>query len=688
MESRAERTDCTQRQMRTDRFSEVQSLRESSESNIRDSSSQFCSTSGRIAGDNLGMTRASMDQGKREIRQTTAAKMQEIRNLQGIIEELHAGIDHSFVKLENKLKHHPENPAAVVQRHIKYFNEVSQQISELHRRIAVLSSEMDRMQQMVTPVQKNQERKIRSEVNMEKISKPRSQRNTFTTEVKSNLSVHANLEGDGHGRYTYTGSQVPASSSQSNAARASVNPAVINPVSGIPLSSNRYSVLEYTDNTVDEDESDADIICNEYCNENFPSEAEQKIDAEQSPTRTKGKTDLSNTHTPILQESSTAVQKEISRPSVKEIVRRFEAADDGQKSEESTEKGVRRENAINPCQEERIFTPSHTVKVWRPREPPLFCGRSTEDVHRWVSIMRNYLTFVECSEKQKVAFISTFLREAAHEWLLLHEKENGTPKSWKDLTQALIKRFGSNIRAQEAQMALMKISQGKRKMRDYSNEFQSLLCRLPSYDEKWMINLFIWGLQPHIAKSVSLQYPNTVTEAIKYAETADAALRASQKPYVTGNSTAGKLMSQEKKKRSGIDEDKMREDESCKIFNKGKKAFSFSVQRVKGQWRKTVKNAGETKRRMNDDNAEKSPVKYIHAPSHAASEREDGLSRHHTVNGPAAVWRNAVNSVSKKVRAGYLRRKGPIIEVNLAALARSKGAVVRTVSQGKQNRKR
>ena len=128
----------------------------------------------------------------------------------------------------------------------------------------------------------------------------------------------------------------------------------------------------------------------------------------------------------------------------------------------------------------------------------------------------------------------------------------------------------------------------------------------------------------------------------------------------------------------------MRKEEGCKIFNKGKKAFNFSVQRVKGQWRKLIKNAGETKRRMNDDNAEKSPVKYIHAPSHAASEGEDGLSRHHTVNGPAAVWRNAVNSIIKRVRAGYLRRKGPIIEVNLAALARSKGAAVRTVSQGKQ----
>ena len=211
-----------------------------------------------------------MDQRKREIRQTIAAKMQEIRNLQGIIEELHAGIDHSFVKLENKLKNHPENPVAVVQGHMKYFNEVSQQISELYKRIAVLRSEMDKMQQMVTPVQKNQEKKIGSEVNMEKFSILRRQRNTFTTAVKFNLSVHANLEGDGHGRYTYTSSQVPASSRQSDAARTLVNPAVINPVSGIPLSSNRYSVLEYTDNIVDADKSDADVICNEYFNENFP----------------------------------------------------------------------------------------------------------------------------------------------------------------------------------------------------------------------------------------------------------------------------------------------------------------------------------------------------------------------------------------------------------------------------------
>ena len=158
---------------------------------------------------------------------------------------------------------------------------------------------MDKVQQRATPVQENKERKIGSEVNMEKFSKSRRQRNTFTTAAKSNLSVHANMEGDGYGRYVYTGSQVLTSSSQSDAARALVNPTVINLVSSIPLTNNKYSVLEYTDNIVDADKSDADVICNEYFNENFPSEAEQKIGADQSPTRTKGKMGLPNIHTPI-----------------------------------------------------------------------------------------------------------------------------------------------------------------------------------------------------------------------------------------------------------------------------------------------------------------------------------------------------------------------------------------------------
>ena len=64
---------------------------------------------------------------------------------------------------------------------------------------------------------------------------------------------------------------------------------------------------------------------------------------------------------------------------------------------------------------------------------------------------------------------------------------------------ALLDRFGSKIRPQEAQSQLMSISQGQRVVRYYANQFETLLGRLDSYDEGLMLNQFIWGLQPDLA---------------------------------------------------------------------------------------------------------------------------------------------------------------------------------------------
>ena len=38
--------------------------------------------------------------------------------------------------------------------------------------------------------------------------------------------------------------------------------------------------------------------------------------------------------------------------------------------------------------------------AWKPKEPPCFFGRSTEDAHTWVSLVRNYLTFMSGSDSQ------------------------------------------------------------------------------------------------------------------------------------------------------------------------------------------------------------------------------------------------------------------------------------------------
>ena len=182
--------------------------------------------------------------------------------------------------------------------------------------------------------------------------------------------------------------------------------------------------------------------------------------------------------------------------------------------------------------------------AWKPKEPPCFFGRSAEDAHTWVSLVRNYLTFMSGSDAQQVAYTATLFREAAHEWYISFERWNrGLPRDWAILVAALLARFGSNIRSQEAQSQLMSISQGSRAVRDYASQFETLLGRLDSYDEGHMLNLFIWGLQPDLARSVSLHYPQSIAKAVSLAETMELAIKASRRPgwksNTSGNPTKG-----------------------------------------------------------------------------------------------------------------------------------------------------
>ena len=177
---------------------------------------------------------------------------------------------------------------------------------------------------------------------------------------------------------------------------------------------------------------------------------------------------------------------------------------------------------------------------WKHKEPPCFFGRSTEDVHTWTSLVRHYLTFMAGSDAQQVAYTATLLREAAHEWYTGYERRNrGPPRDWAQLSMALLERFGSKIRSQEAQSQLMSISQGQRAVREYASQFETLLGRLDLHDEGLIINQFIWGLQLELARSVSLHYPKSIAQAISLAETTELAVKPSRRPGWKSSATGG-----------------------------------------------------------------------------------------------------------------------------------------------------
>ena len=145
--------------------------------------------------------------------------------------------------------------------------------------------------------------------------------------------------------------------------------------------------------------------------------------------------------------------------------------------------------------------------------------------------MRHYLTFMGGNDAQQVAYAITLLRDAAHECYMAYERRNRQmPRDWAQLSMALLERFGSNIRSQEAQSQLMSISRGTRPVREYASQFETLLGRLDSYDESMLLNQFVWGLQPELARSVSLHYPKSITQAVSLAETTELAVKASRRP--------------------------------------------------------------------------------------------------------------------------------------------------------------
>ena len=89
---------------------------------------------------------------------------------------------------------------------------------------------------------------------------------------------------------------------------------------------------------------------------------------------------------------------------------------------------------------------------------------------------------------------------------------------------------------------MMNLSQGKRSVREYTSEFETLLGRLSTRDEGTWKDIYVWGLQPHLGRAVALKYPTTIAQAAGHAEATELALKASQRPGTgaqTGARSAG-----------------------------------------------------------------------------------------------------------------------------------------------------
>ena len=91
-----------------------------------------------------------------------------------------------------------------------------------------------------------------------------------------------------------------------------------------------------------------------------------------------------------------------------------------------------------------------TTTTWKPKDPPCFHGKSTEDAHAWVAMVRNYFIFMAGTAQQEVAYAATLLRDVVQEWWVGYLRRNHgkypmigilwRKPFWSDLARTFVRR--------------------------------------------------------------------------------------------------------------------------------------------------------------------------------------------------------------------------------------------------------
>ena len=272
-----------------------------------------------------------------------------------------------------------------------------------------------------------------------------------------------------------------------------------------------------------------------------------------------------------------------------------------------------------------------------PRRPPYFCGGLDEDVHVWASIVDRWLDASQGEPSQQMTFVVSLLRGAAYDWYRHHETRTGCPGDWTTLRRAVLERFGTTIHAEKARAGIYRLRQGSMTVLEYADKFESCLAQIDDYDEAQYLVHFIFGLRPEIMRLVYVAQPATILAAKTMAEKLELTHLATVEPY-----PRTKKQKKSKAQHSGTQE-----------------------RRSGGRYQlKTHRTVQLQKKNKTTKPAQREGCKFAHLGAVEAS-CPDG-------SGPAAVWRSYIKDLPLGDRAGYMRRQGSIVEIDLEALTRSK----------------
>ena len=185
--------------------------------------------------------------------------------------------------------------------------------------------------------------------------------------------------------------------------------------------------------------------------------------------------------------------------------------------------------------QEEIISGVFDVQI-KPRDPPTFSGRTQEDPEMWVGQMSNFFRLVGGPPQKQVAYASTLLQGTAQAWWQRKVMAREDPTDWESFAKQLIGRFQNTNRADFAMATLMNIKQRKEEStHDFISRFEAELDKVDSYNESWVLRMFIWGLPQDQAMLVSQGKPAGLSQAFQLAKDMALAAQMARRPGTSGN---------------------------------------------------------------------------------------------------------------------------------------------------------
>ena len=192
---------------------------------------------------------------------------------------------------------------------------------------------------------------------------------------------------------------------------------------------------------------------------------------------------------------------------------------------------------------------------------------------------------------------------------------------------------------EKARAGLQQLKQDKMTVLQYADAFESYLAQLGEYDESYYLTHFIFGLRPEVMRGVYIQQPESLLAAKNMAEKLELThLMTSEHQEHTRKEKTNKATQHRgtQERRSG-------------------RLYQLVQMR-------TQKKTCRYQRQRSDSHT----GGYIYAQkgAHEVSCPE--------IHGPTAVWRSMLRDLPQGDRAGYVRRQGSIMIVDLEALTHEK----------------